>query len=136
MVTDQNRSEKHFIFASADVPGILASSSIDTLLNTTSEIFAVTLASDGELEVLMNLLGIKLPPSIPLPTNSDFSLLFDYSEKFLPALTAESFDHFYDEWLGSTGRAGNMDEYGQLLFLQGYARDWNTKASRFILKEC
>ncbi len=83
----------------------------------------------------MNFFGVKLPSPIPLPTNGDFSLLFDYSEKYLPTLTSESFSLVYNEWLRLTGREGSMDEYGQLVFLQGFAEDWNTKASRFILRE-
>lgn len=135
MDTIASSREVTLIFSSADVPSAVASTSIDALHASTAEFFAVTLDSERELEALMELLGITLPPSIPLPPGSDFSHLYDYSEQFLPVLTPDDFDAFYEKWLQISARYGNMDEYGQLLFLANYAKAWNTKASRFILLE-
>lgn len=99
------------------------------------ELFSVTLASDDKLELLMGLPGIEPLPSISLRFNTEFLALFDYSEKFLPQLTQEDFDVFYEKWLRLTHRNSSMDEYGQLLFLQGRAASWNKMASRVILRE-
>lgn len=100
-----------------------------------AELFSVTLASDEELELLMGLLGIEPLRSILLRPNTEFLALFDYSEKFLPQMNQEDFDVFYEKWLRLTHRDSNMDEYGQLLFLQERAVSWNQMASRFILRE-
>ncbi|PHV13873.1 hypothetical protein CSQ90_27005 [Janthinobacterium sp. BJB303] len=98
-------------------------------------LFSLTLASDDELALLMGLLGIEPLRSISLLSNTEFLVLFDYSDRFLPQMTQEDFDVFYEKWLRLTDRESNMDEYGQLLFLQGRAASWNQMASRFILRE-
>jgi hypothetical protein len=100
-----------------------------------NDIYVVTLVDDKELHLLMSLLGIWLSPAVLPSLPGDFDALFDYSDKSLPMLSRESFDIFYDEWLRFSGRESTMDEYGQLLFLQGLAELWNSRASRFILRE-
>jgi hypothetical protein len=65
----------------------------------------------------------------------DFDAIFDYSDNSLPMLSPDGFDIFYEEWLRLSGRESTMDEYGQLLFLNGLAARWNARASRFILRE-
>ncbi|WP_143451521.1 hypothetical protein [Janthinobacterium sp. 13] len=125
-----------YLFASSNELIATASLSIDTLMAATcAELFSVTLASDEELELLMGLLGIEPLRSISLRPNTEFLALFDYSDKFLPQMNQEDFDVFYEKWLRLTHRDSNMDEYGQLLFLQGRAASWNQMASRFILRE-
>lgn len=127
---------KSYLFASSNEPSTTASSSIEALMAAAcAELFSVTLASDDELELLMGLLGIEPLRSIPLRPNTEFLTLFDYSDKFLPQMTQDDFDVFYEKWLRLTHRDSNMDEYGQLLFLQGRAASWNQMASRFILRE-
>ncbi len=83
----------------------------------------------------MSLLGIRPLTKTSLPANEDFSVLFDYSASLLPQLDGADFDAFYGEWLRKSGRESTMDEYGQLIFLQGRATNWNTRSSRFILLE-
>ena len=97
--------------------------------------FAVELSGDDELELLMSLLGIKLSPPTLTSQSAEFSALFDYSSNLLPELDQKGFDGFYDEWLSQTGRDSSMDEYGQLLFLQGRSSAWNRMSGRFILRE-
>lgn len=125
-----------YIFASSDEPSATASSSIEALTAAArAGLFSLTLASDDELALLMGLLGIEPLRSISLLSNTEFLVLFDYSDRFLPQMTQEDFDVFYEKWLRLTDRESNMDEYGQLLFLQGRAASWNQMASRFILRE-
>ena len=125
-----------YLFASSNDPSATASLSIEALMAAAcAEFFSVMLASDDELELLMGLLGIEPLRSISLRSNTEFLALFDYSDKFLPQMTQEDFDVFYEKWLRLTHRDSNMDEYGQLLFLQGRAASWNQMASRFILRE-
>ena len=124
-----------YVFASSEKPCDLAVASIDALLDASPEFFAVVLAGDEELELLLGLLGIRLPsPVLPSPS-ADFSAVFDYSTDLLPIFTPEEFDAFYSEWLRLSKRESTMDEYGQLLFLQGRSTCWNSKSSRFILRE-
>lgn len=99
------------------------------------EYFSVVLDGDEELRLLMFLLGVDLIDEIPLLLNGDFSAVFDYSERRLPQLGKGDFDIFYDEWLRRSGRQTSMDEYGQLIFLQGRANGWNSRASRFVICE-
>lgn len=113
----------------------MAYSSLNSLLNASEEFFVVTLADDHELHLLMRLLDIDLSSPILLSPSGDFVSLFDYSEKSLPVFSLEGFDTFYEEWLSLSKRESNMDEYGQLIFLQGHAASWNKKSSRFIFRE-
>jgi hypothetical protein len=99
------------------------------------EMFALELSGDDELELLMSLLGIKLSPPTLTFQSAEFSALFDYSCDLLPELDQKAFDGLYEKWLSQTGRNSSMDEYGQLLFLQGRASAWNRMSGRFILRE-
>jgi hypothetical protein len=126
---------KSYIFATSNTQSFSAPSSLEALLESGNECFAVVLENDEELKVLMSLLGVKDLTEKPLASNNDFSALFDYSESQLPQLSEKDFDVFYEEWLIRSGRESNMDEYGQLVFLQGRAADWNKKSNRFVLRE-
>lgn len=83
----------------------------------------------------MSLLGILLERPVSLPPSGDFEALFDYSDQFLPMLSEEGFDAFYEEWLRRSGRETSMDEYGHVLFFKTYSSTWNARASRFVLRE-
>ncbi|WP_308921500.1 hypothetical protein [Janthinobacterium sp. J1-1] len=124
-----------YVFASSEKSAMLAATSIDALMGASPEFFAVVLAGDDELELLLGLLGIRLPSPVLLSPAADFSAIFDYSADLLPIFTPEEFDVFYSEWLSLSKRESAMDEYGQLIFLQGHGKCWNSKASRFILRE-
>lgn len=124
-----------YVFLSFEWPCALAATSIDALLGASPEFFAVVLAGDEELELLLGLLGLTLPSPVLLSPSADFSAILDYSADLLPVFTQEEFDAFYSEWLRLSKRESTMDEYGQLLFLQGHGKCWNSKASRFILRE-
>lgn len=124
-----------YVFASSEKPCALAAASIDALLGASPELFAVVLAGDEELELLLRLLGIGLPSPVLLSPAADFSAIFDYSANLLPIFAPEEFDAFYSDWLRLSKRESTMDEYGQLLFLEGTGKGWNSKASRFILRE-
>ncbi len=109
--------------------------SVDTVIDGCEEYFLVVLESNDELRTLMNLLGIDALREASLPQSEDFSAVFDFSEQRLPQLDKERFDALYAEWILRSGRETSMDEYGQLVFLQGSAEQWNKAASRFILRE-
>jgi hypothetical protein len=126
---------KSYVFAVSNGPVMVASASLEAMIENCEEFFAVALDGDDELRTLMGLLGLTLPAETSLLPNEDFSSVIDYSEQRLPQLTEDDFDKFYDEWLHRSGRESSMDEYGQLLFLQGRADAWNKVASRFVLCE-
>ena len=126
---------KHYIFTAFDTTRFLALPSVEELLESDEGCFSVALKDDDELKVLMGLLGVKELTQKQLTSNQDFSALFDYSSSQLPLLNKEDFDAFYDKWLLVSGRESTMDEYGQLVFLQGRAMDWNKVSYRFVLRE-
>lgn len=126
---------QHYVFASSEKSAMLATTSIDALMGASPELFDVVLADDEELELVLGLLGIRPPSPVLLSPAADFSAIFDYSTDLLPVFTQEEFDAFYSEWLRLSKRESTMDEYGQLLFLQGHSKCWNSKATRFILRE-
>ena len=114
---------------------MVSSASVEALIENCEEFFAVALNGNDEFMTLMDLLGLTMPAETSLSPNRDYSSVIDYSEQRLPELAKDEFDVFYDEWLRRTGRESSMDEYGQLLFLQGRADAWNKMASRFVLCE-
>jgi len=124
-----------YIFASTDTSIENASKSIEALDEVTDDFFEVVLSSAKEFEVLLNLLGISdAIKQIELQQSDDFNALYDYSSNSLPEMTIEDFDEFYQAWLNQSGRDTDMDEYGQLIFLQGQASNWNKNEYRFVLQ--
>jgi len=105
------------------------------MVENCEEYFPVALEHDDELRLLMSLLGVTFLAETLLSSNEDFFAVFDYSGQQLPQLSKADFDTFYDEWLRQSVRETSMDEYGQLIFLQGRANGWNKMAHCFVLCE-
>ena len=126
---------RNYVFTATDRPMSSASASLIAMDEACQEYFPVVLESDDELKILMKLLGVDFLAETPLLSNEDFSAVFDFSAMKLPQLSEEEFDKIYDEWLRRSGRQTSMDEYGQLIFLQGRGDSWNAKANRFVLRE-
>ena len=126
---------KNYVFAVSNRPVTVASASLESMDQNCQEYFLVALEGDDELRILMGLLGMTFVAETLLSSSEDFSSVFDYSEHQLPQLSKDDFDTLYDEWLRRSGRKTSMDEYGQLIFLQGRADGWNKMANRFILCE-
>ena len=126
---------KNYVFAMSNSPVLVASVSLEAMVEHCEEYFPVVLEGDGELRILMGLLGVHSLAKTSLSSNEDFSSVFDYSGEQLPQLSKDEFDTFYDEWLRRSGRETSMDEYGQLIFLEGRANRWNKMAYRFVLCE-
>lgn len=114
---------------------MVASASLEAMDKNCEEYFEVVLEGDDEFRILMGLLRVHSLTETLLSSNEDFSSVFDYSEQQLPQLSKDDFDTLYDEWLRQAGRETSMDEYGQLIFLQGRADRWNKMANRFVLCE-
>lgn len=126
---------KSYVFAVSNRPITVASASLEAMVQNCEEYFPIVLESDDELRILMGLLGVDFLAKTLLSSNEDFSSVIDYSEQQLPQLSKDDFDRLYDEWLRRSGRETSMDEYGQLIFLQGRADKWNKMANRFVLCE-
>jgi hypothetical protein len=126
---------KSYVFAVSNSPVMVASSSLEAMDENCEEYFQVVLEDNDDLKILMGLLGVEFLAETSLLSNEDFSSVFDYSEQRLPQLNKDDFDTLYDEWLRRSGRETSMDEYGQLIFLQGRGDGWNKMASRFVLCE-
>lgn len=122
-----------YIFASSNALNDEALNSIEALDNICDDFFEIVLSSKAELNILLDLLGIKSVVEQELAASEDFEILYDYSETMLPELSTEDFDRFYEKWLQKTGRESDMDEYGQLTFIQGQAASWNKRTKRFVL---
>jgi len=93
----------------------------------------VTLADENELTLLLTLMEIPEFVSQNL-NNSDFSKFWDLSVFKLPELNNQQFDKFYENWIQKSHRENNMDEYGNLIFLQGLSTKWNKLKYRLIVK--
>jgi hypothetical protein len=126
---------KSYVFAVSNRPLTEVSASLEAMVKNCEEYFPVVLEDDDELRILMGLLGVPYLAETLLSSNEDFSAVFDYSAQQLPQLSNADFDTLYDEWLRRSGRETSMDEYGQLIFLQGRADGWNKMANRFVLCE-
>lgn len=131
----EKRSVLHFLFASPNISDRSIFYSIEDWDNTCEGIFDIALSSIKELEILLSLLGINEFSMKNLPNNRYFSGVIDISQYKIPELNKTDFDQFYEVWLSKTGRESNMDEYGQLIFIQGEARKWNQRPYKVILIE-
>ncbi|UJB70427.1 hypothetical protein HRE53_04785 [Acaryochloris sp. 'Moss Beach'] len=131
----EERSVLHFLFASPNTSDRSVFYSIEDWDNVCEGILDIALSSIKELEILLSLLGINDFVIENLPNSEYFSGLIDISQYKIPEFNETDFDQFYELWLSKTGRESNMDEYGQLIFIQGEARKWNQRLCKVILIE-
>jgi len=94
----------------------------------------VTLNNENELKLLLELMGIDGFICHDLD-NSEFTKYWNLSNSKLPELDEEQFDQFYKAWILKSERKNTMDEYGNLIFIQGLSSKWNKLAYRLIVKE-
>ena len=71
----------------------------------------------------------------PEVKNSEYTKYWDISNFKLPELDEKQFDNFFHKWIEKSNRNHNMDEYGNLIFLQGMSSEWNKRKFRLIIKE-
>jgi hypothetical protein len=95
---------------------------------------ALELNDENELKLLLELMGINDTVCNEL-NNSEFSKYWDLSAFKLPELDDRQFDQFYKNWIQKSNRDNNMDEYGNLIFLQGLSSKWNKLNYRLIVGE-
>lgn len=126
---------RHYLFTSLNTLDRTVLNSIEALGGVCEDFYDVTLSGKKELTILLGLLGINNYVEESLPSSEDFSSIIDLSQFKIPELSEEEFIQFYESWLSKTGRESSMDEYGQLIFIQGQASEWNKRLSKVILTE-
>ncbi len=107
---------------------------VEEFVNSYPDFQTVVLNNETELEILLKLMGIDEFKSQEL-NEIDFCKYWDLSDFKLPEYNEKEFDQFYQKWIKKTGRENNMDEYGNLIFLQGLSIKWNRLNYRLIVKE-
>jgi hypothetical protein len=107
---------------------------VQSFVNSFPDFQTIVLKTEEELNILLRLMGIEEIELQEL-NNSDFSKYWDCSNFKLPELDEKQFEQFYKNWLKLSNRENNMDEYGNLIFLQGLSKKWNELNYRIIAKE-
>jgi hypothetical protein len=124
----------HFNFIASDHFDLKSLNTVESFVDDFKDFQTVWLNDENELNSLFNIMG--LPEINGFDLNSTvFSRYWDLSSFKLPELDSEQFDKFYDDWIQSTGRDHNMNEYGSLIFLQGLSPKWNKLKYRLVVKE-
>ena len=125
---------EQFNFCASVVFNHVSFEDVETFVASFPDFQTVVLEDELELQSLSELLVIDSFANLK-PQETDFVKYWDISESKLPVLNEEEFSNLYDKWLNITGRVGNMDEFGNLIFLQGITKEWNRMKFRFIVKE-
>ena len=124
----------HFNFVASDVFELGNFKSIDKFLDSYSDLQPVALNNEDELILLLKLMGIEGINSQKID-NSEFPKYWNLSNFKFPEFNQNQFDEFYEIWIKNSDRDNNMDEYGQLIFLQGLTQKWNSLKYRIIVKD-
>lgn len=123
----------YFNFIAGDNFKLKDLDNLESFFDTYPDFQDVVLDNENELRELLRLMGIT-NIQIYKTNNSIFSEYWDISNNKLPEFTKEQFSDFYFKWLELSKRDNNMDEYGNLVFLQGISEEWNKKKFRIIVK--
>lgn len=123
--------EFHFIACDQFTIGTL--DNVEEFVATYPDFQTIVLIDENELLLLLKLIEIPEIVSHSLH-NSEFSKFWDLSRFTLPELDDQQFEKFYEDWIQKSHRKNNMDEYGNLIFLQGLTTKWNKLKYRLIVK--
>lgn len=124
----------NFNFIASDKLDLNSFKDIGKFVDDYPDFQTVDLNDENELKLLLELMGILDIVCNDL-NNSEFSNYWDLSAFKLPELNNEEFDQFYENWIQKSNRDNNMDEYGNLIFLQGLSSKWNKLNYRLIVRE-
>jgi hypothetical protein len=122
-----------FNFIAGDQFSISTFDDLEKFITIYPDFQTVLLTDENELRLLLKLMAIPECVSHNL-NNSEFSEFWDLSRFKLPELDNQQFDEFYENWIQKSHRENNMDEYGNLIFLQGLSTKWNKLKYRLIVK--
>lgn len=124
----------NFNFIAGDFFDLKDFKDIETFVDAYPDFQTVVLKNESELALLLKTMGIEIIKPQELK-ELEFSKYWDLSNFHLPEYDEEQFEVFYNKWLAKSGRDNNMDEFGNLIFLQGLSRNWNQLKHRIIVKE-
>lgn len=107
---------------------------VEKFVDSYPDFQTVVLNDEEELNLLLKLIGIERYNSCEIKS-TEFTKYWNLSEFYLPEFNEEEFELFYKKWIEISGRENNMDEFGNLIFLQGMSPKWNKMTHRLIVKE-
>ena len=107
---------------------------VEKFVDSYPDFQTVVLNNEYELNLLLDLVGIKNVNPLELE-GPEFSKYWNLSDFRLPEFNKEQFELFYEKWIEISGRDNNMDEFGNLILLQGMSPKWNKLDYRLIVKE-
>lgn len=124
----------HFNFIASDVFNLDDFKDIETFIDAYSNFQTVVLEDEYQLSLLLKTIGMENinPQNL---NSTEFSKYWNLSNFKLPEYSEAQFDEFYNQWIEKSGRNNNMDEYGNLIFLQGLSSKWNKLKYRIIVHE-
>jgi len=125
----------HFNFVATDDFEVSDFYDVGRFVDAYPDFQNVYLKDATEFNMLLELIGIPNPVSVELDA-PNYPRYWDHSAFKLPEYDQEQFDLFYEEWLRKSGRDNNMDEYGNIIFLQGMSSKWNKLKYRLVVEEC
>lgn len=125
---------RHFNFIAGNRFELDDFKSIESFVDSYSDFQTVPLNNTDELMLLLKLIGIDKINTQKF-IDSEFSEYWDLSEYKLPELNEQQFDEFYETWIEKSQKDNNMDEYGNLIFLQGKSKLWNSLKFRLVVLE-
>tara|TARA_R110002049_G_scaffold275995_1_gene454129 strand:+ start:64 stop:447 length:384 start_codon:yes stop_codon:yes gene_type:complete len=124
----------NFNFIASDDFDLNVFKDVEKFVDSYPDFQTVVLNDEEELKLLLKHIGIERLDSCEIKS-TEFTKYWNLSEYHLPELNEEEFELFYKKWIEISGRENNMDEFGNLIFLQGMSPKWNKMTHRLIVKE-
>lgn len=124
----------HFNFIASDHFNLSTLNSIEDFVDNYPDFQTVYLADEKELMLLLEAIGMNDLSSSELD-NVEFSKYWDISNFQLPEFDRHQFDLFFEKWILQSNWDNSMDDFGQLIFLQGLSAKWNRLKYRIIVME-
>ena len=124
----------HFNFVASDYFDLSVLNSVESFVDHFPDFQTVWLTDEDELKLLLELMNIDEFVGHELE-NTEYCKYWDLSKFKLPELDNHQFDNFYHSWVNRSSKENNMDEYCNLIFLQGLSSKWNKLKYRLIIKE-
>ncbi len=122
----------NFNFIASDDFDLSNFKNVEKFVDSYTNFQTVVLYDKKELNLLLKHIGIERLDSYEIKSTK-FTKYWDLSEFHLPEFNIEEFELFYEKWIEITGRENNMDEFGNLIFLQRTSSKWNKMAHRLIV---
>lgn len=124
----------NFNFIASDDLDLNNFQDVEKFVDSYPDFQTVILNDEEELNLLLKHIGIERLASCEIKS-TDFTKYWNLSEYHLPEFNEVDFELFYKKWIKILGRENNMDEFGNLIFLQEMSPKWNKMTNRLIVKE-